>query len=65
MSAKIEHPGSAEPTADVPAISRSHLATWVSPKVIDTQIRSKTAKEAGGVAEDQAGDLGMHYKPGS
>jgi len=36
--------GRVEPTGGMPTGSRSHLAVWVSPKVIDTPIVSKTGK---------------------
>jgi len=62
MSNETDETGSpAEPTTEMPPESRRHLAVWVTPKVIDTPIVSKTGK-GGKLPEDQTSDTGGIYK---
>ena len=56
--------GRVEPTGGTPTGSRSDLAVWVSPKVIDTPIVSKTAKGSP-FPENQPTDTGPVYKVNS
>jgi len=65
MSNETDKTGSrAEPAVGTPTGSRSRLAVWVSPKVIDTPIASKTGKGSP-FPENQPTDTGPVYKVNS